>query len=109
MLKSTEKPQWIRLAEQFEHSGLTQKQFAQQQQVPLSTLQSWVYRRRRQAAAASAPSMRLVPVEVLAPGATSEGGSVEVLTAGGVRVSFGAGTDVEYVARLVAALGRASC
>ena len=34
---------------------------------------------------------------------------MEVLTVGGVRVSFQVGTDVSYVAQLVGALGGASC
>jgi hypothetical protein len=108
MTKPVDKPQWVRIAEQFEQSELTQKQFAQQQGLPLSTVQSWIYRRRRQAATPSAPSVRLLPVEVAAP-AMSRAGKVEVLTASGIRVSFTMGTDVSYVARLVAALERPSC
>jgi len=108
MTKPAEKPQWVRIAEQFEHSGLTQKQFAQQQGLPLSTVQSWLYRRRRQASAPSVPPVRLLPVEVAAH-AESSTGKVEVLTARGVRVSFAMGIDVSYVAQLVAALERPSC
>jgi transposase len=108
MTKPADKPQWVRVAEQFEQSGLTQKQFAQQQGLPLSTVQSWVYRRRRQVSAPSAAPVRLLPVEVAAP-VVSSAGQVEVLTESGVRVSFTAGTDVSYVARLVAALERPSC
>jgi hypothetical protein len=108
MLKTVEKPEWQRLIEQFEQSGLTQKQFAQQHQVPLSTLQSWLYRRRRQAGPGLSVPVRLLPVEVSAP-AKAFSGRVEVLAPGGTRVSFEVGTDVDYVAHLVAALGRASC
>ena len=108
MTKPAEKQQWVRIAEQFEHSGLTQKQFAQQQGLPLSTVQSWIYRRRRQASAPSVPPVRLLPVEVAAH-AESSTGKVEVLTARGVRVSFAMGTDVSYVAQLVAALECPSC
>jgi len=108
MSKAADKPQWVRIAEQFEHSGLTQKQFAQQQGLPLSTVQSWIYRRRRQEAAPNAPAVRLLPVEVATP-VESSAGKMEVLTASGVRVSFAMGTDVSYVARLVAALERPSC
>jgi transposase len=107
MSKPSDKPQWVLVAEQFEHSGLTQKQFAQQQGLPLSTVQSWLYRRRRQAAA-STPPVRLLPVEVTAP-AVSRAVQMEVLTTSGVRVSFAMGTDVAYVARLVAALERPAC
>jgi hypothetical protein len=35
--------------------------------------------------------------------------TLEVLTASGERVSFAVGTDVEYVARLVAALEKEAC
>jgi hypothetical protein len=52
--------------------------------------------------------VRLLPVEVAAP-VESSAGKVEVLTARGVRVSFVLGTDVSYVARLVAALERPAC
>jgi transposase len=108
MSKPTDKPQWVRVAEQFEQSGLTQKQFAQQRQLQLSTLQSWIYRRRRQESAAPPAPMRLLPVEVTAPPAV-QARSVEILMPGGVRVSFEAGTDVEYVARLVKAVGESAC
>jgi hypothetical protein len=108
MNKPADKPQWVRIAEQFEHSGLTQKQFAQQQGLPLSTVQSWIYRRRRQSAASHAPSVGLLPV-TMGPPVESSAGKVEVLTASGVRVSFAMGTEVTYVAQLVAALERASC
>jgi hypothetical protein len=108
MLKTVEKPEWLRLAEQFEQSGLTQRQFAQQHQMPLSTLQSWLYRRRRQVGSEPSVPVRLLPVEVSAP-AKASAGRVEVLAPGGTRVSFEVGTDVEYVSHLVAALGRASC
>jgi hypothetical protein len=108
MSKPADKPQWVRIAEQFEQSGLTQKQFAQQHELRLSTLQSWIYRRRRQAAELPAPPMRLLPVEVSTARAPQVA-SVEVLAVSGVRVCFPVGTDVSYVAQLVGALGGASC
>ncbi|WP_434346506.1 IS66 family insertion sequence element accessory protein TnpA [Myxococcus virescens] len=98
------KPEWLRVAEAFETSGLTQKAFSAQRGMRLSTLQSWVYRRRRQQAG-KAETVRLLPVEV-AGVAQSSTVLLEVVTARGARVCFPAGTDVEYVARLVAALGR---
>jgi len=104
MSKPVEKPEWARVAEAFEASGLTQKEFAAQRGVRLSTLQSWVYRRRRQRGSQATP-VRLLPVEVAGVAQPSTG-LREVVTAGGARVCFPAGTDVEYVARLVAALGR---
>ena len=104
MKKPAEKPQWVRVAEEYEASGLTQQAFATQRKLPLGTLQSWVYRRRRQAGAPAPQPVRLLPVQVVG-GPVSVGGDVEVVTASGARVRFAAGTDVAYVARLVAALG----
>ena len=98
------KPEWLQVAEAFEASGLTQKAFSTHRGVRLSTLQSWVYRRRRQQGG-SAETVRLLPVEVA--GVAQPGTSLlEVVLAGGARLSFVSGTDVEYVARLVAALER---
>ena len=109
MTKSGEKAQWIRVAEQFEASGQTQREFAQQQALALSTLQSWVYRRRRQEAGGQASAVRLLPVELSSVHPREASGWVEVRTRSGARVSVEAGTDVEYVARLVAALERGAC
>jgi transposase len=108
MRKSIEKPGWQRVAKEFEASGLTQREFAERRGVPLGTLQSWVYRRRRQESAAAESPVRLLPVQVSgAP--VHEVAPLEVALASGVRVRFGLGTDVEYVARLVAALGGSTC
>ncbi|MCY1016968.1 IS66 family insertion sequence element accessory protein TnpA [Pyxidicoccus sp. MSG2] len=108
MPKRAEKPEWARVAEEFEASGQTQREFAESRSLRLSTLQSWVYRRRRQVRTEVEPPVRLLPVEVSgAP--VVEGVPLEVLTVGGARVRFASGTDVDYVARLVAALGRATC
>jgi len=108
MQKRAEKPEWLRVAEEFEASGLTQREFAEGQRLRLSTLQSWVYRRRRQRSPVAEPAVRLLPVQVRGA-ATCEAVPLEVLTAGGARVRFVPGTDVDYVARLVAALGRGTC
>ncbi|MCP3103959.1 IS66 family insertion sequence element accessory protein TnpB [Myxococcus sp. K15C18031901] len=103
MSKPGEKQEWSQVAEAFEASGLTQKAFSAQRGVRLSTLQSWVYRRRRQHAR-KAPAVRLLPVEV--PAVAQVGPMLlEVVLASGARLRFPAGADVEYVARLVTALG----
>ncbi|WP_163787441.1 IS66 family insertion sequence element accessory protein TnpA [Myxococcus vastator] len=104
MSKSVEKQEWFQVAESFEASGLTQVEFARQRGVRLSTVQSWVYRRRRYLAAKAEP-VRLLPVKVTAPVEPSTT-LIEVVTEGGARLRFAMGTDVGYVARLVAALGR---
>ena len=109
MTKQREKPEWVRVAEEYEASGLTQREFAERRGLTLSTLQSWVYRRRRQEGAPVVQPVRLLPVQVTAAPVVSGSDSLKVFTASGERVRFAAGTDVEYVARLVAALGRKSC
>ncbi|NOK22270.1 IS66 family insertion sequence element accessory protein TnpA [Corallococcus carmarthensis] len=104
MSRQVEKPEWARVAEAFEASGQTQREFALGRGVRLSTLQSWVYRRRRGEVTRAEP-VRLLPVQVAAPVAASES-VLEVVAASGARVRFAVGTDVAYVARLVTALGR---
>ncbi len=64
MPKRIEKPEWPRVAEEFEASGLTQRECAGRQGLRLSTLQPWVYRRRRQVSAVAEPPVRLLPVQV---------------------------------------------
>ncbi|WP_228556456.1 hypothetical protein [Myxococcus sp. CA005] len=59
---------------------------------------------RRQRGSQAAP-VRLLPVEVAGMSRPSTV-LLEVVTASGARVRFSVGTDVEYVARLVAELGR---
>jgi transposase len=109
MSKQNEKPEWVRVAKEYEASGLTQREFAERRGMTLSTLQSWVYRRRRQEEAPVAQSVRLLPVQVTAAPVERGSDCLEVLTASGERVSFAVGTDVEYVARLVAALEGKPC
>lgn len=109
MSKQNEKPEWVRVAEEYEASGLTQREFAERRGMTLSTLQSWVYRRRRQEGALVAQPVRLLPVQVTEAPEERGSDSLEVRTASGQRVHFAVGTDVEYVARLVAALRRKAC
>ncbi|NPC72378.1 IS66 family insertion sequence element accessory protein TnpA [Corallococcus exiguus] len=104
MAKQVEKPEWARIAEAFEASGQTQREFALARGVRLSTLQSWVYRARRSAPSRVEP-VRLLPVQVATTPAAPES-LLEVVAASGARVRFAVGTDVAYVASLVAALGR---
>ena len=108
MQKRAEKPEWRRIAEEFEASALTQREFAGRRGLGLSTLQSWVYRRMRQESAGVEPPVRLVPVQVgSAP--VSDEVALEGGLPRGVRVQVTSGTDVDSVARLVAALERAAC
>ncbi|RKH00236.1 IS66 family insertion sequence hypothetical protein [Corallococcus sp. CA053C] len=92
MSMQLEKPEWARVAEAFEASGQTQREFALARGVRLSTLQSWVYRRRRNKVTRAEP-VRLLPVQVAtAPTATES--VLEVVAGSGARVRFTVGTDV---------------
>ncbi|WP_426747373.1 IS66 family insertion sequence element accessory protein TnpB [Myxococcus faecalis] len=102
--KPVEKQEWFQVAEAFEASGLTQKEVSAQRGLRLSTLQSWVYRRRRQHAR-KAQQVHLLPVEMSAVAQVSPV-LLEVVLTSGARLRFPVGVDVDYVARLVTALGR---
>ncbi|MCP3103962.1 IS66 family insertion sequence element accessory protein TnpB [Myxococcus sp. K15C18031901] len=99
MSKPGEKQEWLQVAEAFEASGLTQEAFSAQRGLRLSTLQSWVYRRRRQHAR-KAPAVRLLPVEVAT---VAQVGPVllEVVLASGARLRFPAGADGRAIRRRV--------
>ena len=85
MKKRSEKPEWVRVAEEYEASGLTQREFAERRGMTLSTLQSWVYRRRRLEKVTPAEPMRLLPVQVMTATAPVAGrsDSLEVLLGSG--------------------------
>lgn len=104
---------WTGLAQGFERSGLTQKVFAQQQGVPLKTLQRWIYRLRKEPKRAP----RWLPVGVIAsaapppvwaPPPASEP-TLEVVLPQGLRLRFTAGTDSTYLAQVVASLQSGTC
>lgn len=38
---------WISVVDEFEQSGMTQREFARQRRIKLSTLRSWIYKLRR--------------------------------------------------------------
>ncbi len=39
---------WISVVREFERSGMTHREFAQKHRLKLSTLQSWIYKLRRE-------------------------------------------------------------
>ncbi|WP_437340871.1 IS66 family insertion sequence element accessory protein TnpA [Corallococcus exercitus] len=71
MAKQVEKPEWERVAEAFEASGQTQREFVLARGGRLSTLRSWVYRHRRSAPSRVEP-VRLLPVQVAASPVATE-------------------------------------
>lgn len=93
---------WEGTINEFMASGLAHKEFAALKGVKLYTFQSWLYRLRRER---SSRPQRLLPVRV----APAPAAGPLVLEADGITLRFGVGTDVDYVARLVAALDRSPC
>ena len=53
---------WVQLVRQFEASGLTQEQYAEQRGIPVTTLRSWIYKLRR----AADEDAQILPVRVIA-------------------------------------------
>jgi hypothetical protein len=111
---------------------VTVKQFAEEEDVPFHALKYRVYKkgkrtrekeRRKQRAAGErwakegGDRVSLVPVQVVGEVAENRGlmgrdARLEVETSGGLRIRFNEGTDVGYVAELVAqfvTMGGASC
>jgi hypothetical protein len=97
---------WVGIVGQFERSGLSQEAFAEQRQIPVGTLRSWIYKLRREAE----PAAAILPVRVIASTAPTarrpeadEVGAVEVQV-GEVRVRLPAGTAPAAIAELVGLL-----
>lgn len=120
---------WTKVVSDFELSGLSQREFAEQKKIELSNLRYWIYRLRNdsrplatekkdppaaaeQRSPAKAPDVgsRLVPVRVVAstaPKARWQGegdGLLELAFPSGARLRFPAGTDLKYLRQLVAVL-----
>jgi hypothetical protein len=87
---------WAELAEAWKGSGETQRAFAERRGVPLSTLQSWIYRRRR------TRSSRLIEVRVAAP--AREVGPAEVALPNGLAVRISVGTEPAWASALIKSL-----
>jgi hypothetical protein len=90
---------WAEVAEGWERSGKTQRAFALQRGVCLTTLQSWIYRRRRE----RSPS-RLVEVRVAPAPAPATSSSAEIVLPQGIRVRVDVGTELAWASALVKAL-----
>ena len=96
----------MKLIAELEQSELTQKEFAAKHDVSLNTLQYWLYKRNKGGSNFDVNSRaRFLPVEVVAsPAPQAPEGTVEVTVQGGAQLRFPIGTDVRYVAELLAAL-----
>jgi hypothetical protein len=99
--------EWKQLVSEYEHDGLTQKEFCEKHDVSLSTFQYWRYKQAKTASKFDVNSRAaFVPIEVVAsPAPKAPDGTVEASLRSGVTVRFPVGTDTQYVAELLAALG----
>ena len=98
---------WQQIVRQYECSGLTQEGFALERGMPLSTLQYWIYRVRRE----DAKGARLLPVRVVALSAPlarrdDDGGLIEAELPDGLRLRFGGGTPSATVVEVLGQLRR---
>jgi hypothetical protein len=93
------------LAVEYEASGLSQKEFCQQRDLPLKTLGRYLTRYRKQKAQGNEPHkpQRFVAVEVAHPGGCG-GGELTVLLSGGLRVAVKPGFDAGTLRQLIAVL-----
>jgi len=90
---------WISVEQEFEDSGMTQREFASRQRLKLATLQGWIYKLRREDDHEEQP-LRFVEIEgaesrAVGPGAASVGWY------GGQQFVFNVLPEVEYVAALL--------
>lgn len=95
---------WVRLLEELRASGVTQREFAEERGLSVSTLQFWIRKLRRER---STP--RFLPVRVVASAAPSarpaNTSGVEVLTANGHLVRFPREADPKFIGAVLAELG----
>jgi len=117
---------WTTVVADFELSGLTQREFAEQKQIDLSKLRYWLYRFRnasrplaaeKEELAVKSPEQRaptevarMVPVRVVASTApkareaVADAGLLELALPSGACLRFPPGTDLGYLRQLAAAL-----
>jgi hypothetical protein len=120
---------WTKLVADFELSGQSQRAFAEARQIELSNLRYWIYKLRNESRPlaterkeappaqpehterrAPARASRMLPVRVVAStapkarGAVADAGLLELALPSGACLRFPAGTDLDYVRQLAAAL-----
>ena len=87
---------WKKTVNEFDSSGLEQREFCEQQGLRLGTFQKWLYKLR------SGEPSRLVRVAAVGGGEIDSG--LELRLARGVALRFNAEVEPTYVAALVSAL-----
>lgn len=88
---------WAQVVDAWERSGASQSKFASRRGMPLATLQSWIYRRRRERSSA-----RLVEVRVASP--VVHVAAAEIALPSGLTIRFAVGTEPSWAAALVKAI-----
>jgi hypothetical protein len=81
--KRWRRERWISVIEEYERSGMTQREFARSRRLKLPTLQSWIYKLRREGDGED-PPLRFV--ELTGEAVASSG--VTVVAPGGLELVF---------------------
>lgn len=100
--------EWLKLVEEFRRGDLEQKEFVEKHNISLGTFRYWLYRKAKAVQIESKPETKFLPVTVVASAAKTrrqQPSEVVVELPSGAAVRFAIGTDTEYLAELVAALG----
>jgi hypothetical protein len=101
--------EWLKLVSEYETSGLQQKEFCAKHDVPLNTLQYWLYKRSKKSGSQSGLATKFLPIEVVPSTALSARreqptSGVMVELPSGVRVHLSSDVPARYVAELLAGL-----
>ena len=100
--KRWRRERWISVVREFESSGMTQRDFAQRHRLKLPTLQSWIYKLRREEDL-EAPELRFGEITGAEPSAGGPG-IASVGWPGGAQVVFNELPDAAYMASLLRCL-----
>ena len=123
-MDSAKKALWTKVVADFELSGKTQREFAEERQMELHRLRYWIYALRNASRplvdgeespsvkapdeAAPKKAIRMLPVRVVgSPALKAREGEAELLELAlpsGARLRFPAGTDLRYLQQLAGAL-----
>ena len=104
--------QWSAIVEAYERSGQSHREFCSRRGLKVACFRGWLYRVRK--AQRAVPEVALVPVELtagpLSPGVarTPSPAELVVVAVADLEVRIAVGTDIGYVACLVAEL-RSRC
>jgi len=101
--------QWVKIVTAFERSGLSVEDFCARRGIKPGTLRWWRWQLGDREPVAPTSDVRMVAVDMVAAGsgfAPAAGPRGLVISVAGVSVHVESGTDIAYIAALVAELGR---